>query len=423
MALANTTVWEMRANGDATNGGGFYDRDPGTSVDYSQQDAAELSLTDLACVAASTTLTSATGGFTAAMAGNIVYIASGTNALVGWYEITAYSDTNTVTIDRTCASGGDMSAASGKVGGAYAFGGSNEDSYIENCWCAGVASVVWIANDGTHTLSQTVSLPFISNKGVSVYGYNTSRGDDPTGDNRPLLAMQTYSWTANYLSMYMSGVRITGSANYLLSFMLTTSILYNCKITHTGLHSAVASTAFLLNCHIISSSNHAWYGAINACGFVSGCLIEQTSRLASSIGLREVEGITGCIVRGFTTGVRGKQNGGSVIEGCVLYDNTNSVLVATNYSIIIRNSISHTGTNFLTGESNAGAKAVVDHCCVYNITNDEAANFTGTQYAINKVTSDPGLTEPANGDFSISTSSPAYKTGVDITDHIAGITI
>ena len=115
MALPATTVWEIRTDGNAANGGGFSSARAGT--DYSQQAAAQLSLTDLAC-ASNTTLTSATGGFTTAMLGNIVCIASGTNALAGWYEITAYTNTNTVTIDRTCATGGNMTSGVGKVGGA-----------------------------------------------------------------------------------------------------------------------------------------------------------------------------------------------------------------------------------------------------------------------------------------------------------------
>ena len=74
MALTGGTQWEIRADGDETNGGGFYDRDPGTSVDYCQQAAAQLSLSDLTTDGAGTGLGSVTGGFTAAMVGNIIRI-------------------------------------------------------------------------------------------------------------------------------------------------------------------------------------------------------------------------------------------------------------------------------------------------------------------------------------------------------------
>jgi len=58
MAINAASVWECRAEGAITNGGSFFDADPGTSVDYSQQDAAELALTDLASDGAGTGITS-----------------------------------------------------------------------------------------------------------------------------------------------------------------------------------------------------------------------------------------------------------------------------------------------------------------------------------------------------------------------------
>src|SRR3954462_191554 len=101
MALPVASVWEIRTGGSDSNGGGWNNRTPGTSVDYSQQDSAQLTLTDLAAASTSTTLTSATGGFTAAMVGSILQIASGTNAVVGFYEITVYTSSTQVTLDRT----------------------------------------------------------------------------------------------------------------------------------------------------------------------------------------------------------------------------------------------------------------------------------------------------------------------------------
>jgi hypothetical protein len=62
MALSAATVWEMRTTGAQTNGGGYANLAPGTSVDYSQQDAAQLSLSDIATDGAGTGLSSATGG-------------------------------------------------------------------------------------------------------------------------------------------------------------------------------------------------------------------------------------------------------------------------------------------------------------------------------------------------------------------------
>ena len=47
MSIPSNMDWEIRTTGAPTNGGGFTDRNPGTSVDYSQQAAAQLALTDI----------------------------------------------------------------------------------------------------------------------------------------------------------------------------------------------------------------------------------------------------------------------------------------------------------------------------------------------------------------------------------------
>jgi hypothetical protein len=121
MAIGATTVWRVRVGGNDQNGAAFDAAIAGAGTDYSQQDAAQLALTDLATPgAASTTLTSATGGFTAAMIGNGIRIRSGTNFTVGVYFITAYTDTNTVTLDRTPSAAGAGASGAGNVGGAVA---------------------------------------------------------------------------------------------------------------------------------------------------------------------------------------------------------------------------------------------------------------------------------------------------------------
>ena len=105
MALAATgvVIWDPSAG--SNNNAGYFDASlANAGTDYTAAQATPiLALTDLACTAGTTTLTSATGGFTAAMIANGIYIASGTNFTAGLYVITAYTDTNTVTLDRSPA--------------------------------------------------------------------------------------------------------------------------------------------------------------------------------------------------------------------------------------------------------------------------------------------------------------------------------
>src|SRR3990167_5264823 len=136
MALP-AAVYEIRTSATASNvnGGGFNSARGGT--DYSQQDAAQLTGTDLTCTAASTTITSATGGFTSIMVGNFIHLTAltGTGAIVGWYEIVTFTDTNNVIVDRTPTNGvNNITAGTFYVGGALSLataGAAGDDDVFE----------------------------------------------------------------------------------------------------------------------------------------------------------------------------------------------------------------------------------------------------------------------------------------------------
>jgi hypothetical protein len=109
----------VRPAGSANNGGGYNPSRALAGTDYSQQAAAQLAATDLAC-ANSTTLTSAAAGFTALMVGNLIHITAGTNFTTGFYEIVAFTSATTVTLDRNPTTGASATAGTGRVGGALA---------------------------------------------------------------------------------------------------------------------------------------------------------------------------------------------------------------------------------------------------------------------------------------------------------------
>ena len=96
MSLATSTVWEIRTGGSATNGGGFVAGAAGT--DWSQQDAAQYSLTNGVTNA---TTTIGTTSASADMVGNIAYVAGGTGSITGaWYQIVSQVTSTSITVDR-----------------------------------------------------------------------------------------------------------------------------------------------------------------------------------------------------------------------------------------------------------------------------------------------------------------------------------
>jgi len=206
LAVNAATEWEIRSSGDNDNGGGF---NASTGMtDYTQQDAAQLSLTDLACLAADPLeLTSVTGGFTAAMVGNLIHITAGTNFVVGFYEVVAYSDGNTVTLDRTPISGGDGSVGVGKLGGALATLNGLDNKHV-------AGNTIWVKVGVTLPGDVTISVSGAGSTVITFEGYETTRGDTPVLDDRPLIACGgNYINNSGYRNIWRH-LRISGSKAY-----------------------------------------------------------------------------------------------------------------------------------------------------------------------------------------------------------------
>lgn len=145
MALSATTIWEIRSDGSPYNGGG-YNTAAGTT-DYSDRATPILTVTDAACTTGGVIVTSATGGFTAAMVGSVVYL-EGTHFVSGWYEIKTYTDTNTITVDRDPTDGSNASSGTLRVGGALQCVGDLGAIFQTAAHCA-AGMQAYLRNTGT----------------------------------------------------------------------------------------------------------------------------------------------------------------------------------------------------------------------------------------------------------------------------------
>jgi len=157
-------------------------------IDYSQQNTAQATNTDLTCTAGSTTVTSASAPFTRMMVGNGFHITAktGGGGIASWHEIVSYTDTSNVVLDASPATGTNMTAGTFYVGGACRLNGL-EDAMLE---IIPASSYIWIKN-GTYTISAAVSIASTTSTVTAqsfLIGYNSNRGDNPTGSTRPTLA-------------------------------------------------------------------------------------------------------------------------------------------------------------------------------------------------------------------------------------------
>jgi hypothetical protein len=214
---------------------------PGTSVDYTFQNAPQLDLTDLACAGAGvTTITSAVGGFTAAMVGNIIKIHAGANFLTEFFEIVTVNSGNSVTLDRTPATGIGANGH-GKVGG-----GQINCDLIDSVAISG--NIVYIASGiyAAHPAVSFVSL-YTIDTGLTIKGYINARTAIPTGNDRPLLQMGANKFTLqNYVKV--TDIRFTGTADGIITTsgnnLLQSQFIRNCKIENLA---AVGTVSCILN--------------------------------------------------------------------------------------------------------------------------------------------------------------------------------
>jgi hypothetical protein len=424
--LGYSTVYVRLADGADPDTKRWYYVGMSEGTDYTQQAAAQLTLTDLATDGAGTGLSSSTGGFTAAMIDNHIFIKSGTGFTVGRYRITAYTDTNNVTIDRSA--GASASAGTGSVGGALAV---PIDAHFDNAnyfptggGAGGTMNPFVYFKAGTYTFTESciITTGGLSTNFKQIFGYQTTRGDDPTGDNRPLFTMGAYQWYfASYWRMY--NVRATSTASYVFQ-LGNYSQFINCKATNLSTSTTdhgfnLAGTyGKAINCEADLST----VGGNSHCFNITGngteaiyCYAHDSDAGGTSTGFylnSLYSRIAFCIADTCTYGVQLRSSGQSLVN-CILYNNTTGLSGASGgiaFAVINNDFNSNT-----TGISHTWSdNQIVLNTNFYNNTADYAA--TQRWKDTTATADDPEYTDAANGDFSNTLSANGYPSQVGATD-------
>lgn len=431
MSLNAATVWEVRTTGAATNGGGFYNRTPGTSVDYSQQDAAQLAPTNLYRVAANS-LYSDSFVFTAAMVGNIIYIASGTHFTAGYYEITARTDNTHVTLDRDPASE-DTSAHKdgvGKVGGA-----TNHPQTIAAVLIEG--NKIYIKSG---TYQPVGANAYVLSTAAEAYpgrifwiGYDTSRTATPTGTNRPLFDANTQ---ANGLIIGQWGnvfanIRIDNSTDDGVTCTVTGFVMFNCKISNSGDNGINASSTipFLINCEITLCSDRGVVTSNYA--QITNCYIHDNTGQAVDVGSAITSIFHSIADTNIGSGFDSTGDGGCGIcaVNSVAYNNSG----ATSDGFVYAG-----GDDYLTRPSGIiNCSSISNGRYAFNASrgaNDnlffDYNNYYGHATELNNITAgnndtgddDPEFTAAADGDFTLGATSPLLDKGASVSSPSTGVT-
>jgi hypothetical protein len=170
--ISGSTVWEVRPTvGNDTNGGGFVTGASGT--DFSQQNAKNSggnnsSETDAVAVG-TTTITSATASFTAAIVGNIVFFSGGTGTITAqWRQVATFVNGTTITIDASIAASTGMTM---NIGGALATPAQAYTNAISS-------NTIWGKATASYTVTSAQTLAGQNGQPITFIGYTTTRGDN-----------------------------------------------------------------------------------------------------------------------------------------------------------------------------------------------------------------------------------------------------
>lgn len=384
MAFNSATQWEVQVGGSDSNGGGFSSAVAGAGTDYSQQASPQLNVSDAAC-SGNTTLTSATGGFTAAMVGNVLYLSTGDR-----YQITGYTDTNTVTLDRNGPSSSGMTC---NVGGCLASPGvlSNLPVSGNKCW----------VKAGTYTITTSTSGasgPYYQSSSIRVVveGYSTSRGDR-SGDvilsagaigSVTLWRTACFNQLAYFVNLQADG---NGQAS-IIGFQYNGSQLrspYLCRAVG-------CATGFLSTGGYRCRSENCTYG------FVSELCFECVDS-GSTTGFW-VAGADACIAEGSTSGFVRVDFGKYPFTNCLAINCVYGFVSGHFYTRFMscNNCIAHTCTYgyYLTISDNSDE---LIRCGVFNCTTNVATQTPSindlTVFAV-----DP-LVDSAGGDYTITSNA------------------
>ena len=377
-ALPFNTIWEVRptVGSDTTAGGCFIST--GTGTDYSQQNAAQYSASDLSVV--TTTVTSVSHSFVAADVGNCIHITAGTGLTTGFYQIVSVM-TGTATLDRSAGTG---SAGTYYVGGALATPPQANTN-------ATACNTIWIKATGTYTatsaMTVTISSSTTPQTPLSFIGYTSTRGDNGQ------ITWTTATSSINLVA-FTGGDTGTGANNVKFQNIRFTTTASTKGYAMVALTSGNAFSIYAINDYF-SSFVSAFYGNYNVDFCFEGLYVINTRITASSsYGV-----INSCTTTFFGSMIDANGADGAIWDSGAPYADSSSWAV---FHTIFYNNAGN-GLNIFNGDTGGDTLpiVIVDHCDFSTNT----SNGLLTPNTINPSALISNSIFDANGGYGVSTSS------------------
>ena len=375
MALQASTVFECRVAGSRFNGGGFNPARVGAGTDYSQQDAAQLTVTD-GVTTGTTALTSATGGFTAAMVGNVVGLVQAAT-FRGFWEIVAFVNSNEVTLDSIPTT---WTAITVRVGGAHII--SDGGIPCLNAITPVAGFKIWVKGPGAASGDYSLTVNAVTGdevnpatQPITIEGYTTTRGDGgrpslkgATGTTNVLLLSGAFfivkNLTLNNSAGTLPAMQITGVRNYV--------------------ENVIAKNADMC-AYVTGADNY-----LRRCWFQGSTGSSPGVRITAAGNVLEH-----CVVSGSTAeGIRADVS--AQIRHCLVYGNTTDgisyIVTGVNGQSVIGNVIWNNGRDGIRIASTAATGGLANYVIHRNIIGKHAAGYD-INYSPSNISAQTGTIE------------------------------
>lgn len=310
------------------------------TIDYSQSTAAIIaSVTDFSSVGSSTTMTSATAGFTPVMVGNYYrQTTTGTGAfgVIGWYEIVNYTNATTVVLDRTPNNGTASVNCTGSVGGSISLNHTNDGTFF----AIGLNGNRYFWKNGTFILGQTTSIA-INGTGllpIEHIGFNTIRGDSCTpfgpSPTAPMLNVGANSFTfGSYHNT--KNMRFTGTEVFSV-VSGNNSICWNVKATNTSTSAnrvawAGGQNSVTDNFEAVSQNGYAAFPNSNNVNFMNYYV--HDSRIGRNVGSNSMEDRNGLFLGNFANALNITSNDSHSWTNLTIYGFATPISAITNNGV------------------------------------------------------------------------------------------
>ena len=412
-AIPSGAVWEIRAAVmTSAQYGGFYSPEDaaGGGLDYSQQDNPQYE-----CTTAMTwggppyEVLVLPDALDLTYLGNGLYL-SGTGATAGWYCITQVS-VNLVYLDRSCAAA-PVANLTIRIGGAIAYKDATFEAMV-------AGNTVHIKADATH--AQPAAVAIATGLGttalpITVYGYHTTRGDNPTGTDRPLISGGA-SYRTTFGSYYrVHNLRFTQSSTTATVTSGTGTMLENCYTANTRSDGGAAPAltlgtgAIAINCQAVSTDNYGICVSMGADSQAIGCYAYDGSAgyQATAATSTVAFSIADACLYGVYYSAAGSDYGR--VFGSTIYSTIADAYGVYAVTTAIGNSV-YNSIIMLTGGGTTGISAAdaslgciyEDYNNIYGCANDRIFVTTGPH----SFDLDPGFVDAANGDFRVGVTCKA----------------